>query len=1267
MGRFPKRLFRRLWKPTEALDTAFYAELYPDLRNLPQRVLKKHYRKYGLREGRFPSKTAFYASLKAYGPLEVNFDADGYLTNNPDLRAVVDNPWHALRHYMQYGRQEGRRYTQLDIALYKSLYFPSAKITDGALETHFDSVGRSSNNIANAKQYLESKGFHEDASWCSFIVVDEFEHLSFAWAGAVANKKEAIDAMLRDGIKRMASLSFKTTFDAVFYAAYASKGDGMPANVAYRKWLFEGLRHGAPGDEASFLRSLGWPDETFPIGFDAPAYQAIHSDSPTKWHALAAFLQCSASDYNRYLRGDAIARNAFLDALARFSAVRDDELALSVLATLHEQGRLSMMQSLTIADCSLRLGRDREALQNYITAMRGGNLQFFSYIYAIRIALRLKKIGAAFAILRLSKDRVVGAPDWRAAVREAIHEDFVRLELKSKALRKTGKITAANEEMDKAIERARAHFEELDPIGVPLPGKAATKVIILANTDLRQCTHYRVEQKALLLERMQIPYRIYHAHEVDDFISALPGAELAIFYRIPAFPMNIRAIETAKALGIATFYEVDDLIFEPRHYPEPFETYGGASRDFYESLQHGVPLFRGAMRLCDYGISSTTFLCKWMAKHVSTGKVFVLPNTLDRRNEGLAATVRRMRTDGDLVIFYGSGTKAHNSDFIDLAGPGLLSVLKSHARVRVVIAGYLTLNEELEHFNERFIFVDVVKDVISYWSVLAEADINLAVLAPSPTTNGKSEIKWLEAAVFGIPSIVSNTHRYEEVLTSGKNAIIACDADEWETALERLVADAEFRREIGESARETALELHASSSNVPRFEAILDQVKSASATDLSVKPRILVVNIFFPPQTVGGSTRVARDLVDAIIDDATYDVAVVASEFGAHGSGMLRVESYRGAPVFRVDVPTRDHMEWWAHSEVVAKHWSVILDVWKPDIVHFHCVERLTGAVVRLTGERGIPYVVSLHDAWWVADWHFLNDVKNQLRLPGESFPMDGPTDLGQSIDRRRELRDLLEGAQAIMAVSNSLAEMYRSCGFSSTFVVANGVPSLKPIERVPSPNGKVRLAHVGSKTKFKGYFLLQPALSTSSFPNLELTVIEHDRYGGSVRHEVWGSTHVKFVGKVIQEDMHEFYAAQDVLLAPSMWPEPYGLVSREAIAAGMWVIASDRGAIGEDVIDGENGWVIDVSTPLPLIEALAEINASPHRYVTSPPPVTLRTAADQAKQFTEIYEGILHRGSARPPTETSIEVISRYAGELAPIYDERTASRAAEAVRGHR
>nr|WP_206537705.1 glycosyltransferase family 4 protein [Ilumatobacter nonamiensis] len=78
--------------------------------------------------------------------------------------------------------------------------------------------------------------------------------------------------------------------------------------------------------------------------------------------------------------------------------------------------------------------------------------------------------------------------------------------------------------------------------------------------------------------------------------------------------------------------------------------------------------------------------------------------------------------------------------------------------------------------------------------------------------------------------------------------------------------------------------------------------------------------------------------------------------------------------------------------------------------------------------------------------------------------------------------------------------------------------------------------------------------------------------YFHDVIEPLFASHHVDFVGEIGEADKPEFYAGARALLFPIDWPEPFGLVMIEALAAGTPVIALDRGSVPEVVIDRRSG-----------------------------------------------------------------------------------------------
>ena len=104
---------------------------------------------------------------------------------------------------------------------------------------------------------------------------------------------------------------------------------------------------------------------------------------------------------------------------------------------------------------------------------------------------------------------------------------------------------------------------------------------------------------------------------------------------------------------------------------------------------------------------------------------------------------------------------------------------------------------------------------------------------------------------------------------------------------------------------------------------------------------------------------------------------------------------------------------------------------------------------------------------------------------------------------------------------------------------------------------------------------------------------------------------------------MPDLYGAHHVLLAPSIWPESYGLVAREAATAGLWVVASNLGAMGEDITPGRDGFVIDVASPEALSAVFREISANRSRYMTPPERSAGKAGVSQSAALIEIYQTI--------------------------------------------
>jgi glycosyltransferase involved in cell wall biosynthesis len=91
----------------------------------------------------------------------------------------------------------------------------------------------------------------------------------------------------------------------------------------------------------------------------------------------------------------------------------------------------------------------------------------------------------------------------------------------------------------------------------------------------------------------------------------------------------------------------------------------------------------------------------------------------------------------------------------------------------------------------------------------------------------------------------------------------------------------------------------------------------------------------------------------------------------------------------------------------------------------------------------------------------------------------------------------------------------------------------------------------------------------------------------------------VSFKGWLDAAELARELADASVVVVPSLWPEPFGLVGIEALAAGRPVIASATGGVEDWLDDGVSGLCVKPGDAHDLARALNELLADPQRQMT--------------------------------------------------------------------
>lgn len=739
------------------------------------------------------------------------------------------------------------------------------------------------------------------------------------------------------------------------------------------------------------------------------------------------------------------------------------------------------------------------------------------------------------------------------------------------------------------------------PSAPPALERLEMRVLLVAELGLPQCRLYRVLHKQQMLDRLGIGCTVVDWHEADRCKSLLYTHAVAIFYRVPGFPDQLTLIREAKALGVATYWEVDDLIFDKAKYVNN-SNLASLDDETRKGIMFGIPLYRAAMLECGAGIGSTDGVADAM-REAGISRVAVIENGLDGEALRVASRVRKLprRNDGLTRVVYGSGSRAHDADF-RVAAPAIRRILLKNSSVRLRVVGDLRLPEDYDAVEGQVERLPSA-DYATYMRLLAECDITLAPLENTAFNEAKSNIKFLEGAIVGLPAVCSPRAAFRSVIDSGINGFLADDDLAWERALEILVADPGMRAAVASRARDYVM-AHYPLDKIAE-EQLAPLVRSSDKN--RGKLRVLGVNVFFSPRSFGGATIVAEETMKLLNQREDIDYAMFTSlpSGEIHPYQLVRYGSH-GGNVFGMALPLEAAPAYSYSNPHSPDAFLEAVRAFRPHVVHLHSIQGIGARLVEVCRKEKIPYVVTLHDAWWICErqfmvnyaGHYCHQRKIDLDVCARCVP-----DANANRSRQVSLHEILLSASLLLSPSEFFRQLYIENGFDPERVVVNKNGIREParsLRREPVAQRRLRLGFVGGDGPIKGGAIIRRALRSLPNKNYVLKVVDNELNLGrrSIDPDKWAIPGtLEVVPAYTQSSIDEFFSGIDILLFPTQWKESFGLSVREALIRDVWVIATDAGGVVEDIVDGENGDVISLEDDgTELAVAIARLLNDPSR-----------------------------------------------------------------------
>jgi glycosyltransferase involved in cell wall biosynthesis len=411
--------------------------------------------------------------------------------------------------------------------------------------------------------------------------------------------------------------------------------------------------------------------------------------------------------------------------------------------------------------------------------------------------------------------------------------------------------------------------------------------------------------------------------------------------------------------------------------------------------------------------------------------------------------------------------------------------------------------------------------------------------------------------------------------------------------------------------------------------------------------RILLLSNLYPPHVEGGAEILARDIA-AGLERLGHEVIVLTSFYGLprpeQNGNIWR--SLQPAPAVYFD---RQRSLWSQfnqpfnyyrryHNATNARTLQEVIASIAPDMLY---IWEITGigvnSLLKVLPELKIPIVFHLGSYWLL---YARSPETEQSRL------------------RIRWLKQLLIGTvpeltwTSLIAVSATVKQEYVRAGFDPNRieVIYNGIdPRFLTLPRsVSNEEEAFQLLFVGRIRAEKGILVILKALDLLIHEGTDIdilkesqgTIISHKALSTDEMHESHSSVKlraakhlefpplhlhifgdgdetyinelktflrekgltevVSFHGKVPQDELIHYYDRSQIMLVPSLWQEPFGLVVAEAMARELPVIASNVGGPAEIITHDKNGLLVEAGDESALALALKQLIKDPdkrHRF----------------------------------------------------------------------
>jgi glycosyltransferase involved in cell wall biosynthesis len=331
------------------------------------------------------------------------------------------------------------------------------------------------------------------------------------------------------------------------------------------------------------------------------------------------------------------------------------------------------------------------------------------------------------------------------------------------------------------------------------------------------------------------------------------------------------------------------------------------------------------------------------------------------------------------------------------------------------------------------------------------------------------------------------------------------------------------------------------------------------------------------------------------------------------------------------------------HEKNILGTFRRVVQVVQPELVHIQHLMGLPVALVNHLRQCHIPFIITLHDYWWICanaqlltnysqelcdgPHRYLNCARCALARAGHPKLWPAVPALAGSLAWRNHLlRQAMNAAHKLITPSRFARDWHAAHGVHAhkLQVIPHGLDLPSHHLRQPQEQrALLRIAYIGGLSWQKGIHILVEAFRELE-AGAELWIAGDETtdptYVSNLR--ALAPPQVRFLGRLTRESVWDTLAQVDVVVVPTLWYETFSFIVSEAFAAGVPVVASRLGPLVDRVSDEVDGLLVPPGDPQALRRALLRFWQEPDLLARLRAGIRpIRTLDDHVTELESVYK----------------------------------------------